>query len=134
MRRVIKGFSLIELLVVIGIAGVIIAVTSTSYTTAQRQARDSRRIQDMKMVQTAFEQFYATNNSYPNTAAGNINQAFQSNAPTDPKTGTYTWNTSATAYCICATLEGAVGNANPPTTTSCSWNSNGSVYCVQNQQ
>lgn len=131
----LKGFSLIELLVVIAIAGLIIAITTTSYSTAQRHARDSRRIQDMKSVQTAFEQYYIIGGAYPNETAGTLDDAFQSSAPTDPKPGNdYTWGTSDIEYCICAELEGGTGNASAPSGTTCNWNSTGDNYCIQNQQ
>lgn len=134
MRR-LKGFSLIELLVVIAIAGLIIAISATSYSAAQRQARDSRRIQDMKNVQSAFEQFYVVNSSYPNNIDGNIDDAFQSERPVDPKaSSTYLFGTSDTEYCVCASLEAGTGNAIAPSGTTCNWNTTGANFCVQNQQ
>ena len=135
MHTINKGFSLIELLVVITVASLMIAISTVSYTTAQRSARDSRRIRDMREVQTAFEQYYAVNQAYPNETEGNIDTAFNASRPVDPKSGSYLFeNTSATAYCICALLENATGNAQAPTSTACTWNDTENYYCIQNQQ
>jgi len=133
-----SGFTLIELLVVIAIIGILIAVISINFTVAQKQARDARRRQDMSLSQSALEQYYAVNGAYP--VSGSASLAFDSGSlPTDPKNSgsyTYTWNTSASAYCICATLEKAGGNATSPTGTTCNWTTGSSAtyVCIQNQQ
>ncbi len=137
MRRIKRGFSLIELLVVISISGLIIAIASTSYTTAQRQARDARRMEDMKTVQGAMEQFFILNNRYPSLSDGNLSQAFSATVPEDPKPAGSTYDythTTSDGYCICATLENATGNSISPSSTTCNWDGTGSYYCVQNQQ
>jgi prepilin-type N-terminal cleavage/methylation domain-containing protein len=43
-----KGFSLIELLIVVAIMGILAAVVLSSLGTAREKARDARRIQDVK--------------------------------------------------------------------------------------
>ncbi|MCE7897649.1 MAG: hypothetical protein DPW11_00060 [bacterium] len=127
------GFTLIELLVVIAIIGIVMSIGIANFITAQKQARDASRKQILHNVQTAFEQYYATTNSYPTTPA----LAFDNEAlPKDPRDSTpinYD-NISTSAYCVCATLEGGGGNANGPAGTSCDWDEAGDYYCVQNKQ
>jgi len=60
-----KGFTLIELLVVISIIGILISLGAVSFTTAQKKSRDTRRKSDMKQIQTALEQCYSLQASYP---------------------------------------------------------------------
>lgn len=60
-----RGFTLIELLVAISIVAVLSAVGMVAYTTAQRSARDSKRKQDLKAIQTALELYYQQNGYYP---------------------------------------------------------------------
>lgn len=61
-----KGFTLIELLVVIAIIGILSSVVLASLNSAQAQARDARRLNDMKQILLALELYYDSNNaSYP---------------------------------------------------------------------
>ncbi len=131
------GFTLIELLVVIAIIGIVMSIGVANLITAQKQARDANRRQIIHNVQTAFEQYYASTGSYP--SSNNVGNAFDNgSAPTDPKnSGTYTINysnTSTSAYCVCATLEGGGGNSSGATGTTCAWVDGGDYYCAQNKQ
>ncbi|XKT74852.1 MAG: type II secretion system protein [Patescibacteria group bacterium UBA2103] len=60
-----KGFTLIELLVVVAIIGMLSSVVLSSLNTARAGARDARRQQDIKQIQTALELYYNVNNAYP---------------------------------------------------------------------
>jgi prepilin-type N-terminal cleavage/methylation domain-containing protein len=65
-----SGFTLIELLVVIAIIGLIASTVIANLNDARGFARDAVRIQDMKQIRTAFEQFYTDNGRYPGTIDG----------------------------------------------------------------
>lgn len=71
----IRGFTLIELLVVIAIIGILSSVVLASLNSARQKARDSRRIADLKQIQTALELYYDTYRAYPSTSATAANQA-----------------------------------------------------------
>lgn len=64
-----KGFTLIELLVVIAIIGMLSSVILASMNTARTNARDVKRMADVKAIQTALEMYYSSNNTYPVAAA-----------------------------------------------------------------
>ena len=62
-----KGFTLIELLVVITIIGILATGATTVYTSQIQKARDTTRINDVKALQAAVEQFYQDVSEYPST-------------------------------------------------------------------
>jgi len=66
---VVRGFTLLEVLVVIAIIGILISMGTAAYTSAQKKSRDSRRSADLKAIQNAFEQYYADNGRYPTSAS-----------------------------------------------------------------
>ena len=60
-----KGFTIIELLVVILIIGLLTAAATASYLTAQRKSRDSARKTQVNNIAGAVETYYAANKKYP---------------------------------------------------------------------
>ncbi len=67
----VKGFTLIELMIVIAIIAVLAAVGYATYANSQMLARDAKRKQDIRSVQAALEVYYERNNHYPDSVAGN---------------------------------------------------------------
>jgi general secretion pathway protein G len=144
-----KGFTLLELLIVITIISIIISIASANYSLAQKRTRDTRRISDMKEVQNAFEQYYGDmGGTYPATCSIDLTKYLPSGWPTDPRNVdpwpstpetkyTYDFSNShclATSYCFCAHLEGGGGNSSSiPADAACVFGS-GSYYCIGNLQ
>jgi prepilin-type N-terminal cleavage/methylation domain-containing protein len=60
-----KGFTLIELLVVIAIIGLLSTLAVVALNSARQKARDSKRVADIKQIQTALEMYYLDENGYP---------------------------------------------------------------------
>ena len=147
--RKLKGFTLFELLVSISIIAILTALASISFSISQKKARDSKRIQDLSMIQKAMEQCYVLNNyAYPTVVAsgsslscGAGGQIVMDMVPVDPKDPlpAYTFvkvgggALAGTDYCICADLDDDKGNSS---VTDCSAfvNGTGSYYCVKSQQ
>lgn len=60
-----KGFSLVELLVVISIIAVLTAVLTTNYMGMRERARDAQKIQDLGSIRDALRSYYNDHQSYP---------------------------------------------------------------------
>lgn len=130
-----SGFTLMELLIVIAIIGILISLGTVSYGSAQKKSRDSRRMQDLKAMQNAFEQYYADNNgNYPVAVSALTPTYLPAGTPSDPKPGNPAYNFSypSGGYCVCASLEGTTTSGNA-TNNTCTFGS-GAYYCVKNLQ
>lgn len=97
-----RGFTIVELLIVIVVIGILALLVVTTYGGIQAKARDSQRQSDLAAIQTQVEAFYANNNYYP--TAANINDAtwrttnmksIDAEALKDPKGTASTLSTSA---------------------------------------
>lgn len=66
-----KGFTLVELLVVISIIGLLSTIAVVSLGSARTKARDAKRIADVKQISTSLEQYYADVGSYFANATSN---------------------------------------------------------------
>lgn len=143
MKNNKKGFSLFELLVTISIIGILTAIASVSFSSAQKKARDARRLEDISNVAKAAETYYSLSNYvYPlNTASASwviasTGEAVLSVFPSDPKGPTYTaYSYSApgqASFCSCALVENT-NNANSG--ANCNFSAASKTYfCLKNQQ
>jgi prepilin-type N-terminal cleavage/methylation domain-containing protein len=60
-----RGFTIIELLVVIVMIGLLTSAAVASYTSAQRRSRDSARKSQVTSIATAVETYYTQHHSFP---------------------------------------------------------------------
>ncbi len=137
-----KGFSLLELLVVISIIGILIVIGSVGFTAAQQRGRDARRRGDLKAWQDALEQTYAEYTDYQGAGSSAVCQDAVDDhmngvTPTDPKGGSFAYTAScpdADSYCICAQVEqDNTGNSND---SACDFDDSGDedYHCITNLQ
>lgn len=115
------GFTLIELLVVISVIAILVTLGFSSFSTAQKKGRDTKRKSDIKEIQGALEQYYsvcgslyptpdATSKFYNPIICTSPSLAIMPTIPTDPRASPYACPTitdcTGTGFRICTTLEG----------------------------
>lgn len=109
-----KAFTLIELMVVLAIAGTLTAIVITSAAVSKASARDLKRVSDIKEIQLALAIYYDVNKLYPNHSAPTydapllVGGGYISSWPVDPSpTGKYVYQAEAQRkhYCIGVLLE-----------------------------
>ncbi|MEX2411133.1 MAG: type II secretion system protein [Candidatus Paceibacterota bacterium] len=69
-----KGFTLIEMLVVVAIIGLLSSVVVVGLSGAREQARDARRVAETREVQNALELAYSSVDGYPVAIPANAPQ------------------------------------------------------------
>jgi type II secretion system protein G len=118
-----KGFTLIELMVVIAIIAILSGIIITSLTQSKSKSRDAERVSDLNQIQLALEQYFDRCGQYPadiysatpaSCSSGVSFADYISKVPKDPSTGNnydYAINTTnpsltpATDYILHTKLE-----------------------------
>jgi general secretion pathway protein G len=74
-----KGFTIVELLIVIVVIGILALLVITTYSGIQAKARNSKRQTDIQSVQTQLEAFFSQNGYYPSLADMNSSSWLDTN-------------------------------------------------------
>ncbi len=75
-----KGFTLVEILVVISIIGTLASLTTFSLQSGRDKGNDTKRKADLKAIQTAAVAYYQDHNQFPPDPAAHAGNAFSSDA------------------------------------------------------
>jgi prepilin-type N-terminal cleavage/methylation domain-containing protein len=120
-----KGFSLIELLVVISIIAVLTAVLMMNLVGARERARDSQKIQDLNSIKSALRMYYNDNQAYPSPGVANctncLNTAIGSSYLSGVSNVGYSYSATAdgNSFVIKAALESGAGNQDTDSQSRC---------------
>lgn len=124
-----KGFTIIELLVVIVIIGILVALTLPNLFSAQARGRDTDRKNELKNVQQKLESYFNDNDRYPTDQAAVVSDAgVAADEMQGPRSDAYTYTCTATsgdpATCQAYTLEATLENEGDKDATN-------GVYTIQ---
>jgi len=115
--RFTKGFTLIEILIVVAIIAILSSIVLIGIGPTQQLGRDARRASDLHAIQVALSLYFTKNGAYP--ATGNLYSSMTAaiiggNAmPTDPSThAQYGYSSVApfSTYLLWANLENSNGS------------------------
>jgi len=118
-----KGFTLIELMVVVLIVGLLSGLVIVNVNNSRIAARDAKRMADIGSVAAALASYYADNRVYPNGDYSAMTTTLKNNSnisltPADPiNDATYyydyqTYPSGCTADCVSYYLRARVENQN----------------------
>ncbi len=145
----IKGFTLVEMLVVVAIIGILASVFMIGLRGFRGSAYDARRLSDLQKVQGYLELYYNKNRSYPNAstwaelgvALTDASSGAGVNAiPSDPLVPDQEYQyardpDSSQSYVLAATLSdenaGPLDEPSELDGTQYGIDCDGAVYCVQ---
>ena len=113
-----KGFTLVELLVVISIIGILATLVTANLNSARSRARDAQRKSDLKSIETGLRLYFNDNGTYPIESAlpwGDIwtvgNTTYMQKFPQDPLapevTYEYVLDATGDSFTLSACLENA---------------------------
>jgi len=108
-----RAFTLVELLVSIGIIATLTAILLPNFMGARDRARDAQRIQDVGAMKNALRMYYNDNQAYPTpVGAGNTLGVGMSAYTTSQGIGYTYWQngTNTDGFAICIPLENGQGD------------------------
>jgi len=134
MKKSLKGFTLIEILVVATIIGLLASGAIVSYQQLSKQSRDAKRKTDLEQVRAALEMYRSNEDTYPVGTWSNLSVlttpvTYIQSLPTDPKNPTYIYYYSSaddSDYTVATHLE-TVATTCQSLTTQCTSNC---TYCL----
>lgn len=119
MKQSNRGFSLIELMIVVAIIGILATIAVPSYKQYVIKAQRKEAMAALQGLAQSMERYYAQGNTYKRSAAGDANsgapQYFSTKSPVDGGSATYNLtieNADDTTYTLRATPIAGTTQAN----------------------
>lgn len=135
-----KGFTLIELMVVMIIIAILATLGIVAYSQATIAARDGKRKADIETVRQALLLYRQDNTAYPTGTYAVVTAAIAPEylsepVPADPRPAPHpAYNASggtATSFCVCADLESTTNKGNADDLSCAGYGTTGNFYCAR---
>ena len=81
-----RGFSLLELIVVMTIIGLLVGITLPAYRDATQRAREATLKEDLARMRTAIDEYYTDKGEYPPALDDLVESGYLRRLPKDPMT------------------------------------------------
>jgi prepilin-type N-terminal cleavage/methylation domain-containing protein len=110
-----QAFTLVELLVVVGIISILATIGLTSYSSITKQSRDAKKKGDLESLRSALELYRSDNNYYPTELNLLVTGKYLQSIPTPIKASPYCYfpeptvagDSGITNYGLYTQLEGS---------------------------
>jgi general secretion pathway protein G len=86
-RAAPRGFTLIELIVVVAIIGILVTVAMPIYKDSVRKARESVLREDLYLMRDAIDQYFTDKGHWPSDLNALVDDGYLKQIPVDPITG-----------------------------------------------
>lgn len=91
-RRKNRGFTLIELMIVVSVMLILVAIAAPNYTTSVKRARESVLRQDLFTIRSVISQYTLDKQKMPQSPDDLVQAGYLKQVPLDPITGQANWN------------------------------------------
>lgn len=81
-----KGYTILELMIVVAIAGILLALAVPSYQKSAVKAREAALKQNLFTIRNVIDQFYADRGMYPPSLSDLVEAGYLRSIPVDPFT------------------------------------------------
>lgn len=86
-----RGFTLIELIVIMAIIGLLVGVAIPTYRQSQRKAREAVLQENLFILRQTIDQYFADKGFYPASVEALVDDGYLRKVPVDPITGEDNW-------------------------------------------